>query len=167
VSAGGSAPTGGLEGAPPPPGILRGGGCHRMFIACWPRVPRCLDPGSRGRTRTSPGRHPPAPRGALGRAILRRRAAREEGQIMARSPTMADVAREAGVSRSTVSRVFHNGGERVSADALLTVHAAAKRLGYVHNLVASGLAARSGRELGLLLRDATNPAYGHLHAEMH
>ena len=86
---------------------------------------------------------------------------------MARSPTMEDVAREAGVSRSTVSRVFHNGGERVSADALLTVHAAAKRLGYVHNLVASGLAARSGRELGLLLRDATNPAYGHLHAEMH
>src|SRR5699024_2943486 len=76
-------------------------------------------------------------------------------------------ARESGVSRSTVSRVFHNGGERVSADAMLAVHAAAKRLGYVHNLVASGLAARSGRELGLLLRDATNPACGHLHAEMH
>ncbi|WP_193103800.1 LacI family DNA-binding transcriptional regulator [Brachybacterium sp. FME24] len=85
---------------------------------------------------------------------------------MTRTPTMEDVARAAGVSRSTVSRVFQNGGERVSADAMIQVHEAAKRLGYVHNLVASGLAMRHGRQLGLLLRDATNPAYGHLHAEM-
>lgn len=86
---------------------------------------------------------------------------------MPRSPTMEDVARAAGVSRSTVSRVFQNGGERVSADAMIRIHEAARRLGYVHNLVASGLAQRHGRQLGLLLRDATNPAYGHLHAELH
>lgn len=79
---------------------------------------------------------------------------------------MEDVARAAGVSRSTVSRVFQRGGERVSPDAMLEVHEAAERLGYVHNLVASGLAMRHGRQLGLLIRDATNPAYGHLHAEM-
>ncbi|AXK46480.1 LacI family DNA-binding transcriptional regulator [Brachybacterium saurashtrense] len=85
---------------------------------------------------------------------------------MPRPPTMEDVARAAGVSRSTVSRVFQNGGERVSADATVRIHEAAKRLGYVHNLVASGLALRRGRQLGLLIRDATNPAYGHLHAEM-
>ncbi|MFC7376652.1 LacI family DNA-binding transcriptional regulator [Brachybacterium sp. GCM10030268] len=85
---------------------------------------------------------------------------------MTRPPTMEDVARAAGVSRSTVSRVFQNAGERVSADALIKVHEAAKRLGYVHNLVASGLAMRHGRQLGLLIRDATNPAYGHLHSEM-
>ena len=85
---------------------------------------------------------------------------------MPRSPTMEDVARSAGVSRSTVSRVFQNNGERVSPDALIQVHEAARRLGYVHNLVASGLAMRYGRQLGLLIRDATNPAYGHLHAEM-
>src|SRR5699024_8393400 len=136
---------------------------HRVLAAS----SRCPGTGSRGRTRTSPGRHLPAPSGALRWAILRRRAAREEGRIMSRPPTMEDVARESGVSRSTVSRVFHNGGERVSADAMLAVHAAAKRLGHVHNLVASGLAARSGRELGLLLRDATSPAYGQLPAEMH
>lgn len=86
---------------------------------------------------------------------------------MPRPPTMEDVARAAGVSRSTVSRVFQNGGERVSADATVRIHEAAKRLGYVHNLVASGLAMRQGRQVGLLIRDATNPAYGHLHAEMH
>lgn len=85
---------------------------------------------------------------------------------MTRPPTMEDVARAAGVSRSTVSRVFHHGGERVSPDALIAVHEAAQRLGYVHNLVASGLAQRHGTQLGLLIRDATNPAYGHLHAEM-
>ncbi|MGP9604976.1 LacI family DNA-binding transcriptional regulator [Brachybacterium sp. AOP42-C2-15] len=85
---------------------------------------------------------------------------------MPRPPTMEDVARTAGVSRSTVSRVFQNGGERVSPDAMIQVHEAARRLGYVHNLVASGLAMRHGRQLGLLIRDATNPAYGHLHAEM-
>lgn len=86
---------------------------------------------------------------------------------MDRAPTMEDVARAAGVSRSTVSRVFRNDGERVSPDALIAIHEAARRLGYVHNLVASGLAMRRERQLGLLVRDATNPAYGHLHAEMH
>jgi len=85
---------------------------------------------------------------------------------MPRQPTMQDVARAAGVSRSTVSRVFQNDGEKVSADSLVAVHEAARRLGYVHNLVASGLAQRHGRQLGLLVRDATNPAYGHLLAEM-
>lgn len=84
-----------------------------------------------------------------------------------RPPTMQDVARAAGVSRSTVSRVFQNGGEKVSPDAQIRIHEAARAMGYVHNLVASGLAARSNRQLGLLIRDATNPAYGHLHAEMH
>lgn len=86
---------------------------------------------------------------------------------MARPPTMEDVARAAGASRSTVSRVFRHGGERVSPDAMIRIHEAARRLGYVPNLVASGLAEREGRQLWLLIRDATNPAYGHLHTEMH
>ncbi|MFC0673660.1 LacI family DNA-binding transcriptional regulator [Brachybacterium hainanense] len=82
-----------------------------------------------------------------------------------RVPTMEDVARAAGLSRSTVSRVFQDGGN-VSPKAQIAVREAAAALGYVPNLVASGLAGGSHRQLGLLIRDATNPAYGHLHAEM-
>ena len=84
---------------------------------------------------------------------------------MPSQPTMEDVARASGVSRSTVSRVFQHDGEKVSPDTLIAVHEAATRLGYVHNLVASGLAMRRGHQFGLLVRDATNPAYGHLLAE--
>lgn len=82
-----------------------------------------------------------------------------------RQPTMEDVARAAGLSRSTVSRVFTD-GEKVSPDAQIKVREAAAALGYVPNLVASELAGRRPSKLGLLIRDATNPAYGHLHDEM-
>src|SRR5690606_30188339 len=85
---------------------------------------------------------------------------------MAKPPTMEDVARAAGASRSTVSRVFRNGGEHVSPDSMIRIHEAAQRLGYVPKLVPSWRPARQGRQLGLLIRDATYPAYGHLHAEM-
>ncbi|UEJ81453.1 LacI family transcriptional regulator [Brachybacterium halotolerans subsp. kimchii] len=75
--------------------------------------------------------------------------------------TMDDVARRAGVSRSTVSRVFQPGSS-VSDDAKIRVHEAARELGYVPNLVAGGLAGGLTQRtvLGLVVRDATNPAYG-------
>ena len=79
---------------------------------------------------------------------------------------MADVARLAKVSRSTVSRVYQPGAS-VPSDTQLAVREAARALGYVHNLVASELAGGTRSQLGLLIRDATNPAYGHLHAAIH
>lgn len=82
-----------------------------------------------------------------------------------RPPTMDDVARASGLSRSTVSRVFTQAG-RVSPDAQIRVREAAHRLGYVHDLMASELAGGRRSQWGLLIRDATNPAYGHLHAAM-
>ncbi len=48
---------------------------------------------------------------------------------MARRPTLADVAREAGVSSATVDRVL-NGREAVRPDTALRVSVAAQRLGY-------------------------------------
>lgn len=82
-----------------------------------------------------------------------------------RQPTMDDVALACGLSRSTVSRVYTEAG-RVSPAAQIRVREAAQQLGYVHDLMASELAGGRRSQWGLLIRDATNPAYGHLHAAM-
>lgn len=75
--------------------------------------------------------------------------------------TMATVAREAGVSRATASRVL-NGDTRVAPASVKRVREAAARLGYVRNAAAAQLARRQSGLVGLLLRDATNPAYAYL-----
>ncbi|MET0308202.1 MAG: LacI family DNA-binding transcriptional regulator [Sphingomonas sp.] len=54
-------------------------------------------------------------------------------------PTMMDVARRAGVSGMTVSRVM-NGGDQVSEARQLAVHRAAEELGYSLNRAARALA---------------------------
>lgn len=60
--------------------------------------------------------------------------------------TIEDVAREAGVSRSTASRVFTDSGH-VSAGARLRVRAAAGRLRYIPNAAAQALAAGTGHRV--------------------
>jgi DNA-binding LacI/PurR family transcriptional regulator len=79
---------------------------------------------------------------------------------MGRRPTIYDVAREAGVAASTVSRAYSRPG-RVHVDTAQRVFEAAERLGY-----------RSGRlgaypppggpqnAIGLVVADVTNPFYG-------
>ncbi|WP_168199713.1 LacI family DNA-binding transcriptional regulator [Citricoccus sp. SGAir0253] len=79
--------------------------------------------------------------------------------------TMDDVARASGVSRASVSRVLL-GQKKVSEETRRKVLAAAEELGYVPNVLASGLASRGTSTLGLLLRDAANPAYGLLFTEL-
>lgn len=75
--------------------------------------------------------------------------------------TMQTVAREAGVSRATVSRVM-SGETFVDETARKKVLAAARKLGYVRNAAASQLARRGSELIALLLRDAINPAYAYL-----
>jgi len=87
------------------------------------------------------------------------------GQRAALSVTMEMVAREAKVSRATVSRVL-DGSAPVSLRARRSVEAAVARLGYVPNMMAQSLAARASGVVGLLIRDPRNPAYGLLHAEI-
>ncbi len=65
------------------------------------------------------------------------------------SITIVDVAREAGVSYSTVSRVF-SGFEFVNGDTREKVIEAANRLGYVVNLQARSLAGGRSNIIGLL-----------------
>lgn len=81
------------------------------------------------------------------------------------SVTMAAVAEAAGVSRATVSRVFH-GSTPVAESTRDAVFAASERLGYVPNVMARVLAARTSDIIGLLLRGPTNPAYGLLFGEL-
>jgi LacI family transcriptional regulator len=65
-------------------------------------------------------------------------------------PTVIDVAKEAGVSRTTVSNVFGGKG-KFSAATHSAVMAAAIKLGYQPNLAARSLKSNSSRLLGLIL----------------
>jgi DNA-binding LacI/PurR family transcriptional regulator len=62
-------------------------------------------------------------------------------------PTVADVARAAGVSRQTVSNVFH-APERVREDTRARVEAAISALGYRPNRLAQSLRAQASRMIG-------------------
>lgn len=65
-------------------------------------------------------------------------------------PTLSDVAREAGVGTTTVSRVI-NGGALVSPDTLARVRAAVDRLGFVPNHAARILKGKRTRTVGLVV----------------
>lgn len=67
-------------------------------------------------------------------------------------PTIHDVAREAGVSRGTVSRVL-NGGHYVSPPALEAVNAAIRKTGYVVNRHARSLITGRSDSVGFLLTE--------------
>ncbi|MGW0195463.1 LacI family DNA-binding transcriptional regulator [Nonomuraea sp. NPDC003201] len=67
---------------------------------------------------------------------------------------MADVAKEAGVSHQTVSRVL-NDHPNVRADTRARVEEAITRLGYRRNLVARALVTKRSRTLGVVSFDTT------------
>lgn len=76
---------------------------------------------------------------------------------------MQDVAREAGVSPSTVSRALHTRGY-ASPEVRERVQAAAQRLGYVPNHMARNLRSRTSTAIGVLISDLRNPFYADLAA---
>lgn len=71
---------------------------------------------------------------------------------------MHDVAREAGVSIGSVSRVL-NGGRYTSTDLVARVTGAAKKLGYQPDAKAQSLRSGTSRTIGCLVTDITNPLY--------
>ena len=71
-----------------------------------------------------------------------------------RAAVMADVARLAGVSQQTVSRVL-NGSPHVRADTRLRVEEAVRKLGYRPNRVARALVTGRSRTLGVVSFDTT------------
>ncbi|MFE1446124.1 LacI family DNA-binding transcriptional regulator [Streptomyces olivaceoviridis] len=75
-----------------------------------------------------------------------------------RRPTVADVAREAGVSVATAGRALGNYG-RVRDDLREQVQAAAERLGYSPNAVARSMRSGGTRSIGFVGADISNPYF--------
>ncbi|ASS75150.1 catabolite control protein A [Tumebacillus algifaecis] len=69
--------------------------------------------------------------------------------------TIYDVAREAGVSMATVSRVL-NGTAVVKEETKAKVQAAIEKLGYRPNAVARGLASKRTKTIGVILPDVSD-----------
>lgn len=74
--------------------------------------------------------------------------------------TLADVAREAGVDQSTVSRVLRDDHRTRATDATRArIRQAAERLGYVPNASARSLAVRRTSTIGLLIPNVSGVIY--------
>ncbi len=76
---------------------------------------------------------------------------------MKERPTIIDVAKHAGVSKTTVSRVIGGDGARVREATRKHVEAVIARLGYEHNAVASSLRTARTNIVMLAIPDITNP----------
>lgn len=74
------------------------------------------------------------------------------------APTMADVAREAGVALGTVSRVVN--GQQVGAEFRQKVEAAIERLGYRYNTSGRALRTDTTNTVALIIPNTVNPFFG-------
>ena len=72
--------------------------------------------------------------------------------------TIYDIAREAGVSASTVSRAL-NGSNRVSAGTKRRIMDLVERYNFRPNALAQGLAEARSRLIGIVVADIRNPYY--------
>lgn len=77
-------------------------------------------------------------------------------------PTIRDVARRAGVSIATVSRVLNRADHPVRPEVRARVEAAARALDFHPSSLARGLAGRETRTLALVVPDIANPYYPRL-----
>src|SRR3954454_18262292 len=73
-------------------------------------------------------------------------------------PSMADVARRAGVALGTVSNTL-NSPEKVRPEVRERVHAAIEELGWVRNAAARSLATGTSTTIGIVLVDLGNTLF--------
>ena len=78
---------------------------------------------------------------------------------MSKNVTSIDVAKRAGVSQSTVSRVFSDNSPNVSEKARQRVLQAAKELGYQPNIIARMMSTRRTNIIGIVMATITSPFY--------
>jgi len=76
---------------------------------------------------------------------------------MASRPTIIDVAKLAGVSKTTVSRVVRGETKKVGEDSIQRVKKAIETLGYERNFIASSLRTERTFTVMLMIPDITNP----------
>lgn len=72
--------------------------------------------------------------------------------------TIADVAKRAGVSKMTVSRVINDSGY-ISPETRARVEQALQELGYIPNVLARSLRFKQTHTIALVLTDITNPFF--------
>lgn len=118
--------------------------------------PRTTDAAQEGARRADAGRSGTAAGGA---------GATRDAATPALRVTISDVAAAAGVSRATATRALKGEG-RFAPETQTKILDAAERLGYVRNTMAAELAAGRTDTVGLMLRDASNPAYGLLFSRL-
>ncbi len=80
---------------------------------------------------------------------------------MAKRATIIDIARAAGVSKSTVSLVLTGSG-KIKPETEQAVRAAMRELGYVYNRGAASLRHPQSRIVGMVINDLSNPFYAEL-----
>lgn len=82
-------------------------------------------------------------------------------KIASRSVTMRDVAKAAGVSQSTVSRVLSQtvSDIAISDETYDRVHEAVRMLGYYPNLTARSLRTQRSHMIAIMIADISNPFY--------
>ncbi len=76
--------------------------------------------------------------------------------------TLEDVARHAGVSLATASRVLNGSTRQVGASLRARVEQAAQQLGYRTNVAAQTLARGASNVIGLVVHDLTDPYFAAL-----
>ena len=81
----------------------------------------------------------------------------------AQKVTIVDIAREAGVSTSTVSLVLRKSG-RISKETVARVHDVIHRLGYTYNRNAATLRQQKSQIIGLVINDIRNPFFAEITA---
>ena len=84
--------------------------------------------------------------------------------VRAARPTIMDVARAAGVSTATVSRVV-NGASTVDRELVRKVQAAVRATGYVPSALGRSLRRGGTSQIAVVAPDAENPCDPHRAAE--
>ncbi|NBI10104.1 LacI family transcriptional regulator, partial [Colidextribacter sp. OB.20] len=78
---------------------------------------------------------------------------------MGKQATIRDVAKLAGVSLATVSRVLNESDYPVREELRQKVRAAVEELDYVPNAVARSLRREAVKDIGLVIPNVSNPFY--------